>query len=84
MRTNFDQDALVAAIDLVGRSGAHSVEVGYLHDDVPVEEAGWYAQCSFRGARLIEENYRDPVQAAEALARRLLNGALCRRCGELI
>jgi hypothetical protein len=79
-----DQDALVAAIDLVGRSGARSVEIGYLHDDVPTTEAGWYCQCMFKGARIIVDNQRGPIEAAESLARRLLNGAQCRRCGEPI
>jgi len=84
MQANFDQDALTAALDLVGRSGASSIEVGYLHDDVPVEQAGWYCQCTYRGARLIAENQRGPVEATEALARRVLDGATCRRCGEII
>lgn len=80
----FDQDALFAAIGLVKRSGGASFELGYLHDDVPIEEAGWWAAVHFRGARLTVENEKGPVQAAEALARRLLDGALCRRCGKPI
>mgnify|MGYP000496934788 FL=1 len=53
---SLDEDAMMAAFDLVGRAGARELQVGYLHDDVPV---------------------------AEALARRLLTGAMC-RCGRLV
>jgi hypothetical protein len=81
--TAFDQDALVAALDLVGRSGATEAEVGFLHDDVPPEEAGWYAHAKYQGARVTVEA-EGPVEAAEGLARRLLHGAMCRRCGEPI
>lgn len=80
---NIDEDAIVAAVDLVGRTGAGEFEVGYLHDDAPVEEAGWYASAIFRGAKIIEEDHRSPTEAAEALARRLLTGARC-RCGALV
>lgn len=80
----FDQDALVAAVNLIGRSGATNIEIGYLHDDVPMEEAGWYATAAYRGARLIEDEHRGPIEAVEALARRVLSGAQCRRCGKEI
>lgn len=81
---SFDQDALVAALDLVQRTGAKQCQFGYLHDDVPIEEADWYAYAQFRGARIIVEHKQGPAEAVEALARRLLDGALCRRCGTLI
>lgn len=74
----YDEDALVAGVDLVGRTGATDFEVGYLHDDVPVAEAGWYAKAQYRGARLTAEDHPGPVEAVEALARRLLKGALCK------
>jgi len=78
--STLDKDALIAAVDLVGRSGATNFEVGYLHDDVPSERAGWYAQAQYRGARLIAEDHRGPIEAAEALARRVLAGAECAHC----
>lgn len=78
-------DAVVAAADLVGRSGATSFEIGYLHDDVPADEAGWYATAYYRGARLTGEHPSDPARAAEALARAVLNGARCTHCnGEVL
>jgi len=79
-----DQDAGVAAVDLIGRTGARELKFGYLHDDVPSEEAGWYAHAQYRGARVTEEDHRGPVEALEALARRLLTGGRCTHCGGLV
>ncbi len=75
-----DEDALLAAVDLVGRSGGTDFEVGYLHDNVPVEKAAWYAHAQYRGARITAENHPGPVEAAEALARQVLKGAQCTHC----
>lgn len=81
---DFDQDALMAGIELVGRTGAESLEVGYFHDNVPVEEAGWYANAQYQGSRLTVENEPGPVQAVQALAERILTGAKCKHCGRLV
>lgn len=81
---SLDDDALLAAVDLVGRTGATNFQVGYLHDGVPPEEAGWYAHAQYRGARITAEDHPGPVEAAEALARCLLNGAKCAHCGSLV
>lgn len=79
-----DQDALDAALDLVGRSGARNLEIGYVREGVPSEEAGWYAHAQYGGVRLIVEEHRGPAEAAEALARRVLTGAKCAHCGGLV
>jgi hypothetical protein len=86
---SLDEDAVVAAVDLVGRSGARSCEVGWDCPHTPDEEDGhtcpditWQAHAQYRGARITEQGHRGPVEAAEALARRLLTGATC-RCGRL-
>ena len=80
----FDRDALTAAVDLVARSGATGFEVGFHHDDVPAEEAAWWARAQYRGARLIAEEHPGPVEAAEALAVRVLTGGKCAHCQGLI
>ncbi|HZX37997.1 MAG TPA: hypothetical protein VFF37_06625 [Streptomyces sp.] len=80
----YDEDAVMAAVELAGRSGATDFTFGYVHDDVPIEEAGWYAHAQFRGARITAEDHRGPVEACEALARRLLTGAKCAHCQGLI
>lgn len=84
MSVNLDEDALFAAADLVGRTGAKEFEVGYLHDDVPPEHAGWYAHAQYKGARISAEDHKGPIEAAEALARKLLSGGKYTKCGGLI
>lgn len=79
-----DDDALTAAVDLVGRTGAESFELGYLHDDVPVPQAAWWANAQLRGTRIMVEDQPGPVEAAEALARRILVGGQCQHCGGLV
>lgn len=73
-------DAVDACADLLGRCGASGFEIGYLHDDVPVEQAGWYAIAKFQGARITVEDHPSPTSAALTLAERLLHWAQC-RCG---
>lgn len=83
MTTDDDRNRVIAAADLVGRAGARKFEIGYLHDDVPADEAGWYAFAQFRGARITCGDQPSPSDAAEGLARKLLTGARC-RCGRLV
>jgi hypothetical protein len=83
VNVDLDDDALIACADLVGRAGATGFEIGYLHDDVPPEDAAWYAHAQLRGARITAEGHRGPVEAADALCRRILTGAKC-RCGKLV
>lgn len=71
-------DTVIACADLVGRAGASGFEIGYLHDDVPIEKAGWYAHAAYQGARLTVEDRKSPSEAAQALAERILRGATCR------
>lgn len=82
-----DEDAVVAAVDLVGRAGAREFEIGYLNDEeddaFAVDGPQWYAHAQYRGARIIEEGHAGPTEAAEGLARQLLTGAKC-RCGRLV
>jgi hypothetical protein len=75
---HINEDVVRALVDLVGRTGATNLELGYLHDDVPVEQAGWWAYAQYRGARITTADHRSPTGAALALAERLLAGATCR------
>ena len=79
-----DGDAVKACADLVGRTGAKSFECGYLHEGVPVAEAGWYATAVFKGAKLTEEDKTSAAEACDALAARLLSGAQCQHCKGLV
>lgn len=78
-----DEDAVIAAADLIGRTGATGFEIGYLHEDVPADQAGWYATAQFRGARITADERRSPGEAAEALAVKILTGGKC-KCGKLV
>lgn len=84
MGRGFDEDIAVAAVEVIGRSGAREFEVGYLDDDVPSEFARWWARAQYSGARIQVENHQGPDLAAEALARRILNGGQCTHCGARI
>lgn len=78
--TEYEVDAVLACADLAARAGAKDFEIGYLDENVPVDKARWYAQASFRGARLIADEKTSPDEAADGLARRLLAGASCTNC----
>lgn len=77
-----DEDRLIAAADLVARTGAREFQVGYLNDDAARPD--WYAHASYQGARITAGEHRSPAEAAEALAVRLLTGAQCQHCGGLV
>jgi hypothetical protein len=77
-----DNDVILATADLVGRTGATGFELGYLHENVPVEEADWYAHAQLAGARITVEHQPSPTAAAQALAERILKGGKC-KCGKL-
>lgn len=81
---DLDNDAVVAATDLVGRTGARELQVGRLHDGVPPEQAAWYATATYQGAKVTVEDQPGPQEALEGLAERLLTGAQCQHCGGLI
>lgn len=81
MTARLDTEAVVAAAELAHRAGGREFEVGYLHDDVPAEQAGWYAHVKLRGGRLTAEDHVGPSEAADALAERILAGGQCQNCG---
>lgn len=80
-----DQDAMDAALELVGRTGAQNIQIGY-PDDVPEDNPGstWYARAEFRKGQVHMANHPGPVEALEALARRLMQGGMCTHCGKTI
>jgi hypothetical protein len=84
-----DQDAIVACARLVERSGAREFELAWdcphtpdAPDDHTCPQVTWSAAARYRGVRIGEQG-TGPVEAANALAARLLNGATC-RCGRLV
>jgi hypothetical protein len=77
-------EALSAAIAMVGGTGAKTLEIGYLHDDVPSDQAAWWATATYRGVKLQVDNHNSPAAAVEALVEKLLTGARCQWCGGLV
>lgn len=77
-------DRFTAAVRLVGNTGAKTLEVGYLHDNVPAEQAAWWATAAYQGAKVGVENHAGPAEAIEALAEKLLTGARCQWCAGLV
>ena len=75
---------LAAAVALIGHTGARELEYGYLHDHVPIRQAGWWASATYRGAKISVEDQLGPLPALEALAVRLLTGARCQWCQGLV
>lgn len=74
------QDMLFATVKLVERVGATGFDVGYLNDDegVSSEDAQWYAQCKWQGAKVTVGGRCSPDEACLALCLRLLSGATCK------
>lgn len=79
-----DQDAVNACVDLIGRSGGKEFEIGYLDEDVPVEEARWWAKAQYKGARVMVEDKTSPTEACEALVRKILVGGMCTGCEKTV
>jgi hypothetical protein len=79
-----DGDAVKACADLVGRTGAKEFECGYVHEDVPADQAGWFATAVYKGAKITEQDKASPAEACDALAERLLSGAQCQHCHGLV
>lgn len=88
MTAALDSDALVAAADLVGRSGASNFQVGYLHDDDDpsflVFGPQWYAHAQYRGRRITAEGFDRPDDAADHLAKKILAGGQCAHCALIV
>lgn len=80
-----DEDALVASVDVIGRTGARDLEFGHTGDDhSALADVTWWAVCSYQGTRLMVEDHPNPVAALEALATRVLTGGMCTHCRGLI
>lgn len=70
-------DMMEACTILVSFIGARALEVDFLHHDVPIHEAAWWATATFQGTKVTTENHESPGLACDALAGLLLNGARC-------
>lgn len=83
-------DAVVAAVDLIGRAGGTSFEIGWTCPHTPDEppnhncsDVTWWASAKWRGTRSMTQGRQTPPAAATELARKVLRGAAC-RCGQTV
>jgi hypothetical protein len=69
--------AIIAATDVVGRSGAKETQLYF--------ENGFHAVAIFPGRRVIVSEYpNDPAGAADELARRVIHNGRCTSCRKII
>jgi hypothetical protein len=73
-------DRLLAAVDVVGRSGATNLNAGIFNEN----DSDWYAEVEFGDKILGVEHYPSVEDALDALAKRLLTGGQCAHCGGLV
>lgn len=77
-------DRLNAAVEAIARAGANDFEIGFLDPDVPMEDAHWWAKAQWKGTRVQVDDRPGPDAAADALAKKVLVGGQCIRCGRII
>ena len=65
----------------IGRTGASSLEVGYLDDDPPHR---WYATAQYDGAKMSCDGQHDPLAAVLGLYAMLAAGGQCTTCGRTV
>lgn len=65
----------------IGKTGAKSLEIGYLDDDPP---SRWYATALYQGTKVTCDEQPDPVAAILGLYAMLAAGGQCTACGRTI
>ena len=78
---DMDLPAIVAAVGVVGRSGAAQFEIGWLDDSYPHR---WWASAKYQGRRITGEHPSKPDIAVDRLVHKMLHGGLCVHCGDRI
>ncbi|MCU1679223.1 MAG: hypothetical protein JWM93_3981 [Frankiales bacterium] len=80
-RDIIDDPRFVAAVDLIGRTGAVDFQIRYCDEDPPVV---WIAVASYRnGEQQVQEAAAAmrPVEAVFRLCAQLIDGGTCAHCG---
>lgn len=68
---------LVAAVELIGRTGATQTEIRYCEEEKPVV---WFAIATYRGGQRAIGAAFNPTEAVLALCVDVLDGGQCMRC----
>jgi hypothetical protein len=72
---------VVAAIELLGRTGVSDVEFAYDEEDAYPNKVLWWAKGNWKGHRVYSAHFPYPAQALEDVLSRVINGGTCGRCG---
>lgn len=72
---------VVAAVELLGRTGVSDVEFAYDNDDAYPEKVLWWAKGNWRGTRVYSAHFPYPAHALEDVLAKVVNGGKCGRCG---
>jgi hypothetical protein len=81
LRGHLDEPRLLAAVDLIRRTGASSFQIRYSDDEQPIV---WFVVSTHvvDGHEVHEVDASlDPVRAALRLCERLVDGGRCAHCG---
>jgi hypothetical protein len=73
-----DDPRLIAAVDLIGRTGAKSFAIRYSDDEQPVV---WSAVADYGDGRAEAAGALHPLVAVLRLAELLIDGGTCTHCG---
>ena len=72
------QRKLKAAVDVIGRTGAHNIQIRWSDDEQPVV---WFVVASYDEDVWETAAGRDPIDALLRCAAQLIDGGQCRHCG---
>jgi hypothetical protein len=73
-----DKEKLLAAIDMIRRTGAQQVQVRYSDDEEPIV---WFVVAGYDFGIFEVDASANPVRAALRLCERLVDGSQCTHCG---
>lgn len=74
----FDDARLIAAVEMVRRTGASNFSIRYTDDEEPVV---WIAVADYGEGRCEVDASLDPLRAVLRLCERLVDGGTCTHCG---
>jgi hypothetical protein len=72
-----DDPRLLAAVDLIARTGAEQFSIRYSDEEPPVV---WMAYAEYAGNRREVDAAFEPLTAVLRLAERLIDGGVCQHC----
>jgi len=75
-----DDPKFLAAVDMIGRTGAQTFRIGYSDEDDGPPVVVWYAVAQWVGDRAEAAGALDPLTAVLRLAEQVIDGGECTHC----